>query len=204
MCACLLALCGRCGRPRSFAAGVGSGRVRLTMGRVLGVSVVARGAGFRHPAGFEILPSPEAMALFAEDSGDWTYLDVRNLEELAAVGRPAVPRYVNVPSHSPMFDAAAFLRAVEQQISSKNAGVVVGCAAGVRSKAAAEALARAGYLKVKEVADGFSGWAGNGLPVTSSMPLTAEDQRQLDELMSMGMDEEEARVTLGLPPNRRS
>lgn len=106
-------------------------------------------------------------------SGDWAYLDIRRVEEGLAFGVPSVPSYHMVTSHvlgpaGMRFDPEAWLSSVEEKIPDKDAKILVGCAAGVRSKAAAQVLEQAGYTNVEEVGDGFNGWVATGLPV---MPL---------------------------------
>eukprot|EP00913_Durusdinium_trenchii_P010696 g10036.t1 len=64
-----------------------------------------------------------------------------------------------------VFDSEAWLEDVQQKIPDKEAKIVIGCAAGVRSKAAARVLEAAGYLNVQELDDGFNGWAASGHPV---------------------------------------
>eukprot|EP00434_Breviolum_minutum_P030752 symbB.v1.2.027198.t1/scaffold2716.1/size72468/5 len=65
-----------------------------------------------------------------------------------------------------VFDSEAWLDEVEEKIPDKEAKIVIGCAGGVRSKAAAKVLEAAGYVNIKELDDGFNGWAASGFPVT--------------------------------------
>ena len=41
----------------------------------------------------------------------------------------------------------------------------VACMGGARAETAAKQLLEAGYTDVKQMVDGFKGWAANGLPV---------------------------------------
>ena len=60
------------------------------------------------------------------------------------------------------FDSGRWLMEVERRIPDREAKLVVGCAAGVRSKAAAQVLEQAGYVNVRELDDGFYGWKESG------------------------------------------
>ncbi|CAK9100940.1 unnamed protein product [Durusdinium trenchii] len=108
-----------------------------------------------------------------------------------AYGVPCVPSgssYHLVTSHvlgprGMVFDSEAWLEDVQQKIPDKEAKIVIGCAAGVRSKAAARVLEAAGYLNVQELDDGFNGWAARNRSCRSGLhatkPLT-EDLKLLD------------------------
>jgi rhodanese-related sulfurtransferase len=105
------------------------------------------------------------------------YLDVRTEEEFAA-GHPATA--VNVPlmqrqASGQMLPNPDFLAVVQRHFS-KDAPLVVGCQAGVRSLRAAELLIGAGYKVVHNMQGGFgggrsatgepvSGWLQSNLPV---------------------------------------
>ncbi|CAJ1371390.1 unnamed protein product [Effrenium voratum] len=96
-------------------------------------------------------------------------------EEGVQLGVPAVPkasRYHLVTSHAPSprgmyFDSEGWLEAVQEELPDKETKIVVGCAGGVRSKAAAQVLEAAGYVNVQELDDGFNGWVASGLPVAA-------------------------------------
>mmetsp|Transcript_38354 Transcript_38354/g.105655 ORF Transcript_38354/g.105655 Transcript_38354/m.105655 type:complete len:190 (-) Transcript_38354:114-683(-) len=118
--------------------------------------------------------SDEAAGLL--ETGEWAYLDVRRPDEQQALGIPAVPEYGaglhTVTSHVPgpggmSFDPAAWLAKVEAELPDKNQKVIVGCAAGIRSKMAAQVLEDSGYTEVLELDDGFMGWRARGLPVAA-------------------------------------
>lgn len=78
----------------------------------------------------------------------WEFLDIRRSEEGQAYGVVAVPSgssYHLVTSHvlgprGMMFDSEAWLEEVESKLPDKEAKIVIGCAGGVRSKAAARVL----------------------------------------------------------------
>ncbi|CAK9006614.1 Thiosulfate sulfurtransferase 18 (Sulfurtransferase 18) (AtStr18) [Durusdinium trenchii] len=137
---------------------------------------------------FKSIASAEAMDLL---KSGWKYLDVRRAEEGEAYGVPCVPSgssYHLVTSHvlgprGMVFDSEAWLEDVQQKIPDKEAKIVIGCAAGVRSKAAARVLEAAGYLNVQELDDGFNGWAARNRSCRSGLhdtkPLT-EDLKLLD------------------------
>ena len=114
----------------------------------------------------------------------WTYLDVRTPEEFAA-GHP--PGAFNIPfafrgpmgmEPNPGF-AQAVARAFEPE-----AALVVGCASGVRSVYACEALAAQGFARLVNMTGGYSGsrevagWVGRSFPVTTQ----AEPGRAWSEL----------------------
>uniref|UniRef100_A0A7S1PKB2 Rhodanese domain-containing protein n=1 Tax=Alexandrium catenella TaxID=2925 RepID=A0A7S1PKB2_ALECA len=122
---------------------------------------------------FASIRAQEAAALL--ETGEWAYLDVRRIEEQQAVGVPALPEYGaglhTVTSHVPgpngmVFDAGSWLEKVQARFPDKLQKLVVGCASGVRSKAAAQVLEDAGYTEVQELDDGFMGWRAQGFPVS--------------------------------------
>ncbi|MBI3248200.1 MAG: rhodanese-like domain-containing protein [Deltaproteobacteria bacterium] len=105
------------------------------------------------------------------------YLDVRTEPEFTA----AHPRKgINIPAF--FFQAPGrptpnpdFLKVVEATIP-KDAAVIVGCQAGVRSQRAADLLVQAGYANVTNMMGGFGGgqdqegnpvpgWRDAGLPI---------------------------------------
>lgn len=99
----------------------------------------------------------------------WQYLDVRRAEEVFNYGQvpKALSGYHLVTSHvlgprGVSFDRDQWLKEVEKRIPDREAKLVVGCAAGVRSKAAAQVLEEAGYVNVRELDDGFYGWQESG------------------------------------------
>ncbi len=123
---------------------------------------------------------PEAHQRLSQDTTG-VYLDVRTEAEFQA-GHPE--HAVNIPVI--FFDPAAgrpvpnphFLTVVEATIS-KEAPVVVGCQAGVRSQRAAEIMQQAGYTQVSNMLGGFgggqdpqgqviAGWQEAGLPVNTA------------------------------------
>jgi rhodanese-related sulfurtransferase len=108
------------------------------------------------------------------------YLDVRTVPEFMA-GHPQ--RGINIPVI--FFDQARqpapnpdFLTVVEANIA-KDAQIIVGCQAGMRSQRAAEILTQAGYTNVSNMQGGFGGardqagrvvtpgWQELGLPVST-------------------------------------
>jgi rhodanese-related sulfurtransferase len=111
----------------------------------------------------------------------YVYLDVRSVPEFD-LGHPAGA--VNVPWLQPSVDGMApnprFLQEVEARFS-RSAGLVVGCASGVRSLAAAEQLEANGFSRLVEqragmhgVRDPFGrvkerGWLDEGLPLSAAL-----------------------------------
>ena len=111
----------------------------------------------------------------------WVCLDVRSVEEFAlghATGAFNIPIMHRGPSGmSPNPDFTA----VVTKCFPKDAKLVVGCASGMRSVRACEALASAGYKHLVNMEGGFMGgqdeagraipgWASCGLPVEKTAP----------------------------------
>mmetsp|Transcript_106890 Transcript_106890/g.212264 ORF Transcript_106890/g.212264 Transcript_106890/m.212264 type:complete len:201 (-) Transcript_106890:51-653(-) len=123
---------------------------------------------------FTSISSLDAVGMLLE-TGEWAYLDIRRRDEQHAVGIPALPDYGEgfhtVTSHKPSFDgymtfdSDAWLDEVQRIFPDLQQKLIVGCAAGVRSKVAAQVLEDAGYTEVMELDDGFYGWCESGLPV---------------------------------------
>ncbi len=122
---------------------------------------------------------PQAQEILEKDS-TVLYLDVRTVPEFTA-GHPQ--KAINVPVI--FFDQARqpapnpdFLAVVEANIA-KDAQIIVGCQAGMRSQRAAEILTQAGYTIVSNMQGGFGGardqtgrvvtpgWHESGLPVST-------------------------------------
>ena len=120
----------------------------------------------------------EARALL--EGENWSYLDVRTVEEYEA---GHVPGAFNIPllhaTPAGMQPNPDFLAVVEHAFS-KNARLVVGCKVGGRSARACDLLASAGFTSLANMDGGFSGrydmagrlveqgWSGYGYPVSSS------------------------------------
>ena len=123
--------------------------------------------------------SPAEAKRLLDDEG-YVYLDVRTAEEYAA-GHPSGAR--NVPwKHRGDAGMAAnpdFLAVVEA-LYPRDAKLVLACKAGGRSRAAAQALAAAGYDSLVDLSAGYGGkrnafgavvqpgWADAGLPTETS------------------------------------
>lgn len=120
-----------------------------------------------------VYPS-EAWVLFCD--GKALLIDVRTAEERKFVGRVPETLHVAWKTWPGMAQNAGFVQEVEA-IAPKDAVVMLLCRSGVRSIAAAEALAQAGYANAFNVLEGFegeldsqqrrgtfSGWRHAGLP----------------------------------------
>jgi rhodanese-related sulfurtransferase len=116
----------------------------------------------------------ETQALLAEG---YVYVDVRTEAEFSA-GHP--PGALNVPVSSAGAPNPDFVPVLERALG-KDAKIVVGCKSGPRSRRAADALARAGFMDVVEMPAGFGGgrdefgrplpgWVDQGLPVETGAP----------------------------------
>ena len=81
---------------------------------------------------------------------------------------------------------------VETLLPDKNASVVVYCAGGIRSLAAAKVMKERGYTQVFSMAKGIDGWKKAGYEVASDSELTADQLTRysrnilLEEIGSMG------------------
>ncbi|KAG5250272.1 hypothetical protein OIU76_006573 [Salix suchowensis] len=93
------------------------------------------------------------------------YLDVRTCDEFR-VGHPSGA--INIPymlnNGAEMFKNSKFLEEVSSQFR-KDDDIVVGCKSGRRSLLAACDLQAAGFVRVTDVAGGYTAWTENGLPV---------------------------------------
>jgi len=121
---------------------------------------------------------PQTQQVLEQDQ-NVIYLDVRTPPEFTA-GHPQ--RGINIPVI--FFDQARqpmpnpdFLKIVEANIP-KDATVIVGCQAGMRSQRAAEIMTQAGYTDVSNMQGGFGGgrdqtgrtvpgWQESDLPVST-------------------------------------
>lgn len=121
------------------------------------------------------ISTDEASARLAEG---FIYVDVRSAEEFES-GHPA--RALNVPFmhavQGTMQPNREFVEVMKRAFST-DTRLVLGCASGTRSAAAATALAAAGFLELLELRAGFNGvrdpfgqlvekgWLAAGLPVS--------------------------------------
>lgn len=114
----------------------------------------------------------------------WTYLDVRTPEEFEQ-GHPE--NAFNVPvmlrGEAGMVQNPQFGSVVSKHFA-KDAGLVVGCASGVRSQRACQELAALGYTQLVNMECGFGGardatgrvsapgWEACGLPTSNGTPAS--------------------------------
>ena len=98
--------------------------------------------------------------------GDWTFLDVRELDEWE---QGAIPGAVFIPR-------GHLESKVENQITDHDTPVVIYCAGGNRSAFAAKTLEDLGYSNVVSMAGGFGRWKDQGRPWITPATLTP-DQR---------------------------
>ena len=125
----------------------------------------------------QLTPTEAYDALNEDPTG--VFLDVRTEAEFQA-GHPAGAINIPVVFFPPVGGRPTpnphFLAVVEATIA-KDANVIVGCQAGVRSQHAAELMQRAGYTNVANLLGGFGGgqdrmgrmvlgWQAAGLPVS--------------------------------------
>lgn len=113
---------------------------------------------------------PEALAAAWADAPPAVYLDVRTVAEFAT-GRPKGPA-INVPwvfyypGTREEHPNDSFL-AVLEALYPKDTPFVVGCKAGGRARRAAEALAAAGYSRLRLLKGGYDAWQARGLMSTT-------------------------------------
>ena len=124
--------------------------------------------------------NPEETRARLDGDGDWTYVDVRTSEEFA---RGHVPGAYNIPAFFAgpmgMMPNPDFTGAVSAHFAADRA-LVMGCAAGGRSRHACEELAAGGYTKLINMDGGFNGrpdpagdagvpgWQERGFPVADA------------------------------------
>jgi len=115
--------------------------------------------------------TPEGAKALLDGSDGWTFLDVRTVEEFEAGHVPGAynaPIAFRGPGGMELNDA--FVPAVAA-VFAPDTPLVLGCAAGVRSAHACEALLAAGFTKLVNMDGGFSGsrtmpgWTACGLEV---------------------------------------
>ena len=92
-----------------------------------------------------------AEALAAHATGDTTFLDVRDLQEVN-LGR--IPGAVHISRGN--------LEQKVEAVVSRDTTLVVYCGGGGRSALAADTLRQMGYTNVSSLANGFRGWAEAG------------------------------------------
>lgn len=120
------------------------------------------------------LPPQEAWIL--AQRGDAVLVDVRTAEELKFVGHVPGSHHVAWQTGTALIRNPRFLKELEQK-TGKAGNVLLLCRSGKRSAAAAEAVAKAGFLNVFNVKEGFEGdkdesqhrgeaggWRRQGLP----------------------------------------
>jgi rhodanese-related sulfurtransferase len=127
--------------------------------------------------------NPSGAKRLLDSEEGWTYVDVRSPEEY---GEGHVTGAVNVPIalRSPaggMAPNPEFLAVMKKKFS-PDARLVLGCAAGGRSRRAGEILEEAGFRRLVNMHGGFSGardpagqvvergWADCGFPTESGQP----------------------------------
>lgn len=140
-------------------------------------------------SGFARVSCAEAWRRMQEG---WPYLDVRSVEEFVG-GHPLGA--INVPwrlrdERGNGVENPDFLRVVHALLADLQAPAILGCAAGSRSVAAAEALANVGYTQLAVMDAGYDGlrglfgeleqpgWRAEGLPVSTD-PRPAQTWAEL-------------------------
>jgi rhodanese-related sulfurtransferase len=127
------------------------------------------------------LLAQEAAAVLVDvrSPAEWAFVGVPDLSGLKKKPVLAAWQIYNPAAKPPMVPNAAFADAVEAAQRDKSAPVVFLCRSGVRSKAAAIAMAKRGFQRCYNLAGGFegphddalhrgrvSGWKAAGLPWT--------------------------------------
>ena len=122
--------------------------LRSDIAKALDTAVPIAGAGGLH------LSPADAWELV--QAGSATLLDVRTLEERAYVGRVPGSLHVAWATGTAMTRNPHFVRQV-QGLADKATTLVLLCRSGKRSEAATEALRKAGFSSVFNIAEGFEG-----------------------------------------------
>lgn len=117
----------------------------------------------------------QAWALFSD--GAAVLVDVRSAEERKFVGHVPGSLHVAWATGTGLTRNPRFVRELEAKVGDKHAPVLLLCRSGKRSALAAEAAARAGFVNVFNVLEGFEGeidgqqhrggsdgWRFHGLP----------------------------------------
>ena len=113
----------------------------------------------RSAPAFETLTAPEALALHGRP--DTVFVDVRGPDEIARSGT------VRGAIRAPLPGLANFVRSDRSgTLPSAESGttIVLVCASGMRSAAAAQQLADMGYPRLVNLRGGFAAWASAGGP----------------------------------------
>ena len=140
------------------------------------ISGSSHAAGPEQALGFAGMLSPQAAWSLAQ-KGEARILDVRTIEERSYVGRVPDTLHVAWATGTAMTRNPHFVRQVQQLVPDRDAALILLCRSGKRSAAAAEALTKAGYSQVFNIAEGFEGdlnaeghrgtqdgWRFHGLP----------------------------------------
>lgn len=117
----------------------------------------------------------QAWAL--QQAGDAVIVDVRTAEERKFVGHVPDTLHVAWATGTSFTRNPRFVRELEAKAGGKHAAIVLLCRSGNRSAQAADAAAKAGFVNVFNVAEGFegdldtasqrghqNGWRFHGLP----------------------------------------
>ncbi len=106
----------------------------------------------------EVTPE-EAHALL--DDPTWHFLDVREPDEYAA-GR--IPGARNVPRGFLEVKADLTHHKRDEWLADRERPLVLYCGGGHRSALAADTLQQMGFVRVRSLREGWTGWTQRGLP----------------------------------------
>lgn len=124
--------------------------------------------------------SPNAILIDVRTRAEWSYVGLADLSSLGK--RPVLVEWLTFPDNrvNPAF-VDELTRQLEALGADQSADLFFICRSGVRSRAAAQAMATAGFERCHNVADGFegaldderhrgrrSGWKAEGLPWAQS------------------------------------
>ncbi|MBR5773814.1 MAG: rhodanese-like domain-containing protein [Clostridia bacterium] len=104
------------------------------------------------------ITSDEAKTMI--DTGEYVILDVRSQEEY---DEKHIPGSVLVTIDKT--DVEPFKTAVQQELTDKDAKIIVYCKSGFRSDIAAKAMSTLGYNNLYNMTDGIDGWKYEAEPV---------------------------------------
>ena len=126
------------------------------------------------------ISTADLAALIAQDPNA-AVVDVRTPRETWLVGGAIdAPRHLSIPRGWLEFR-------IEEMVPERDTPVVVYCGTNQRSPLAALTLARLGYTRVFNYAEGFSAWRDAGLPVESPDPAPQSMLYRLPEPVAAGV-----------------
>lgn len=157
-----------CGKNQQLSVGVNSSVGGGSVARIDSISVEETWARLERDAG--------SVLIDVRTAAEWAYIGVPDLSSIGK--RPVLVEWQTFPDNRP--NTAFVDRVIEALIAigaNKDSELLFICRSGSRSLSAARAMASAGYVRCRNVADGFegpldpdrhrgrlAGWKAKGLP----------------------------------------